>query len=72
MLPLFSLNWNYLAFIWLGAYVSVNLLTAGYIIYRRKHNLPILNCSGAIILSAYVVFSALRLVFLLLPKRLKP
>ncbi|MBR7159174.1 MAG: hypothetical protein IKD08_05850 [Alphaproteobacteria bacterium] len=59
MLPLFSLNWNYLAFIWLGAYVSVNLLTAGYIIYRRKHNLPILNCSGAIILSAYVVFSAL-------------
>lgn len=59
MLPILSLNWNYLVFIWLGAFVTVNLFTAGYIVYQRKRNLPILNCSGAIILSAYFIFAIL-------------
>ncbi len=62
MLPMFSFDWTYLAFIWLGAFVLVNLITAGYIIYRRKHNLPILNCSGAVIISVYAVLSVLVLM----------
>jgi len=58
-----SVDFNVLAFVWLGFFFLVNMATVGALVYAAKHSKSMPDCAGAIIVPAFVILTPVSLMF---------
>ena len=58
-----SVDFNVLAFVWLGFFFLVNMATVGALVYAAKHSKSMPDCAGAIIVPAFVILALVSLMF---------
>ncbi len=58
-----SVDFNVLAFVWLGFFFVTNMATVGALVYAAKRGKPLPDCAGAIIVPAFVILALVSLLF---------
>jgi len=58
-----SVDFNVLAFVWLGFFFVTNMVTVGALVYAAKHGKPLPDCAGAVIVPAFVILTLVSFMF---------
>lgn len=58
-----SVDFNVLAFIWLGFFFVTNMVTVGTLVFAAKRGKPMPDCAGAIIVPAFVILALVSFLF---------
>ena len=58
-----SVDFNVLAFVWLGFFFMTNMVTVGTLVYAAKRDKPLPDCAGVIIVPAFVILTLVSFMF---------